>query len=168
MQGTNGSREPFMKRIFALLLGIAALGCSDDDGGSGPNPDLDLVIGTWNLTELAISPAQDIDEDGVPTTNVVAELPCLSAQISIRADNTWSYSGVDVVVTTITGGLFKFFCSEQPRTAGGNWDLQGNIVRLADGTGNLTLFTLDRSALTLTNIIGQDLPGLQAEVYTRQ
>ena len=79
----------------------------------------------------------------------------------------WSFSGTDVVIVVITGGLFKFFCAQQPRTAGGNWDLQDNTLRLADGTGNLTLFAIDATAVSLTNDIGEQLPGLQAEVYTK-
>ena len=157
-----------MKKLLILFISLLALSCSDDDGGTGPNPNFELVQGTWNLTELTISPAQDINEDGTTTTNILDELPCVSARILLRPDNTWSYSGTDVVITTITGGLFKFFCAEEVRTAGGNWDVQGNLVRLADATGNLTQFTFDSSDNTLTNVIGENLPGLQAEIYTKE
>ncbi len=157
-----------MKKFLLPFLFVLLLSCSDDDGGPEPNPNFDLVLGTWNLTELTISPAQDIDGDGTATTNILEELPCISARITLRQDNTWSYSGNDVIITTITGGLFKFFCSEQSRTDGGNWDIQGNLLRLADGTGNVTQFTFNSSDNTLTNTIGESLPGLQAEVYTQQ
>ena len=156
-----------MKKFLILFLSLAVLSCSDDDGGTEPNPNFDLVQGTWNLTELTISPAQDIDEDGTTTTNILDELPCISARITLGADNTWSYSGNDVIITTITGGLFKFFCSDQTRSDGGNWDVQGNIVRLVDATGNLTQFTFDSSDYTLSKTIGESLPGLQAEVYSK-
>ncbi len=156
-----------MKKFLLLFLSLTVLSCSDDDGGSEPNPNFDLVVGTWNLSELIISPQQDINGDGSFTTNIVEELPCVSAQIILRDDNTWSYSGVDVIITTITGGLFKFFCADETRTAGGNWDIEGNIVRLADETGTITQFTFDSSDNTLTNVIGEVLPGLQAEVYAK-
>lgn len=156
-----------MKKFLILFLSLAMLSCSDDDGGPAPNPNFDLVVGTWNLSELTIFPAQDINEDGTTTTNILDELPCISARINLGADNTWSYSGNDVVITTITGGLFKFFCSDQTRTAGGNWDIQGNLVRLADGSGNVTQFTFDSADNTLTNVIGENLPGLQAEIYSK-
>lgn len=155
-----------MKKIALLALVVLTGACSKDDAPT-PNPNADLVLGSWNLTELRISPAQDIDEDGIATTNVLDEMDCISAQITIRSDNTWSFSGNDLVVTTITGGLFKFFCSEDNRTSGGNWDINGNTLRLADGTGNVTQFTFDATANTLTNLIGEVLPGLQAEVYTQ-
>lgn len=156
-----------MKKFLLLFLSLTILCCSDDDGGAEPNPNFDLVVGTWNLSELTISPQQDINGNGSFTTNIVEELPCVSAQIILRDDNTWSYSGVDVIITTITGGLFKFFCADETRTAGGNWDIEGNIVRLADETGNITQFTFDSSDNTLTNVIGEVLPGLQAEVYAK-
>ena len=156
-----------MRKIACLMTVLLLWSCSDDDGGSTPNPNADLVVGTWNLTELRISPAQDIDEDGTPTSNVLTELDCISARITLRADNTWTFNGNDLVVTTITGGLFKFFCSEENRTSGGNWDIQGNTLRLADGTGNVTQFAFDSANMTLTNLIGELLPGLQAEVYTK-
>ena len=156
-----------MKKFLLLFLSLTVLSCSDDDGGTEPNPNFDLVVGTWNLSELTISPQQDINGDGSFTTNIVEELPCVSARIILRDDNTWSYSGVDVIITTITGGLFKFFCADETRTAGGNWDIEGNIVRLADETGNITQFTFDSSDNTLTNVIGEVLPGLQAEVYAK-
>ena len=158
-----------MKKVFLLFLSVLVLSCSDDDGGgSEPNPNFDLVVGTWDLTELTISPQQDINGDGSFTTNILEELPCVSARIVLRDDNTWSYTGVDVVITTITGGLFVFRCADDPRDLKGNWEIQGSLVRLADDRGNLTEFTFDSSDNTLTNIIGEVLPGLQAEVYTKQ
>ena len=156
-----------MKKFLLLFLSLTVLSCSDDDGGSEPTPNFDLVVGTWNLSELTISPQQDINGDGSFTTNIVEELPCVSAQIILRDDNTWSYNGVDVIITTITGGLFKFFCAEEARNITGNWDVQGNVVRLADQSGNVTQFTFSSSDNTLTNLIGEVLPGLQAEVYAK-
>ena len=157
-----------MKKIFYTLCFLVAMGCSDDDGGPTTNPNEELLIGNWELSELIISPAQDIDEDGNTTTNILDELTCISAEIVLRQDNTWTFSGNDVIITTITGGLFKFFCSDQLRMGGGNWDVQGNTLRLADGTGGVTQFLLNTEALTLTNTIGETLPELQAEVYTKQ
>ncbi|MEJ2162481.1 MAG: hypothetical protein P8X60_03960 [Robiginitalea sp.] len=157
-----------MKKFLILFLLLGVLACSDDDGGSEPNPNFDLVVGTWNLSELTISPEQDINSDGTFTNNIMEELPCVSARITLSNDNTWSYSGIDVIITTITGGLFNFRCAEQQRSIIGNWEIQGNIVRLADERGNITDFTFDSSDNTLTNIIGEVLPGLQAEIYTKQ
>lgn len=157
-----------MKKCFLLFCFVCLLSCSDDDGGSETNPNFDLVVGSWNLSELTINPEQDINEDGTSTENILEELPCISARITLSPDNTWSYNGNDVVITTITGGLFKFFCSEVVRNEGGNWDIQGSVVRLVDGQGNLTLFTFSSTENTLTNIIGENLPGLQAEIYSKE
>lgn len=156
-----------MKKLIFPLLFLFLMACSDDDGGSSTNPNIDLVVGTWNLTTLQINPAQDVNEDGNTTTNVLDELPCMNGRITFRADNTWSFQGTDLVITTITGGLFKFFCGD-PLSEGGNWDVQGNNVRLVNSTGVLTQFSLNADELTISNIIGETLPGLQAEVYTKQ
>ena len=156
-----------MKKLLYLVLSVLVLSCSDDDDGSAPNPNLELVIGTWNLSELTISPEQDIDGDGTFTTNILDELDCISGVLNLRNDNTWSFTGNDVIITTITGGLFVFRCSDENRNAGGNWDLNGNLVRLADQAGNITEFTFSSSNNTLTNIIGEVLPGLQGEVYSK-
>ncbi|MDM9630924.1 hypothetical protein [Robiginitalea aurantiaca] len=158
-----------MKKFLILLISISLFGCSDDDGGSTTNPNRDLVVGTWNLSELTISPAQDINQDGSTTTNVLSEIDCtITGRITINQNNTWTFSGNDLIVTTITGGLFIFQCSENSRNEGGNWDIEGNVLRLADGTGAITLFSFSSTQETLTNIIGENLPGLQAEIYSKQ
>ena len=158
-----------MKKLLILFAVFALFSCSDDDGGPTTNPNRDLVVGTWNLSELTISPAQDINQDGTSTTNVLSEIECsITGRITINDNNTWAFTGNDLVITTITGGLFIFQCSDNTRNEGGNWDIEGNILRLADGTGTITLFTFSSAQETLTNIIGENLPGLQAEVYTKQ
>ena len=158
-----------MIKLLILFATLLALSCSnDDDGGSGPDPNFERVVGTWDLTELTISPGQDIDGDGTFTTNILEELDCISGRLTLRNDNTWTFTGNDVIITTITGGLFKFFCSEEDRNASGNWDVNGNLVRLADQTGSITAFTFDSAANTLFNSIGENLPGLQAEIYSKQ
>ncbi len=157
-----------MRKLICACLALFVLSCSDDDGGNGPDPNVELVTGTWQLSELRITPEQDIDEDGTPTTNILEELTCVSAEIILRSDNTWTFSGNDVIITTITEGLFKFFCSDQIRMNSGNWDLQGTTLRLADDTGVVTRFTFSAEAMTLTNTIGETLPELQAEIYTKQ
>ena len=158
-----------MKKIAILFLSLTLFACSDDDGGSETNPNRDLVVGTWNLSELTITPAQDINMDGTTTTNVLSEIECtITGRITINNNNTWSFTGNDLIITTITGGLFIFQCSDTSRNEGGNWDIDGNVLRLADGTGAITLFSFNSSEETLTNIIGETLPGLQAEVYTKQ
>jgi hypothetical protein len=156
-----------MRLIAIGLLCLLALSCSKNDDGPATNPNLALVNGTWNLSALLISPAQDIDEDGTPTNNILDELNCISATLVINENNTWNFNGNDVIITTITGGLFKFFCDAPPRSASGVWDLQNNILRLSDGV-SITELAINAENLTLTNTIGESLPGLQAEVYTKQ
>lgn len=156
-----------MNKFYLLLISISLLSCTKNGDGPNINPNLEISIGTWNLSKLTINPAQDINEDGESTSNVMEELDCISGTLRLNSDYSWSFSGTDVVITTITGGLFKFFCASSPRAAQGIWDLNGNVVRLADDVGNVSTFSLDPAALTLTNTIGNILPGLQAEVYSK-
>lgn len=156
-----------MNKFYLLLISLSLLSCTKTGDGPNNNPNLEISIGTWNLSKLTINPAQDINEDGESTTNVMEELDCISGTLRLNSDYSWSFSGTDVVITTITGGLFKFFCASAPRAAQGIWDLNGNVVRLADDVGNVSTFSLDPAALTLTNTIGNILPGLQAEVYSK-
>ena len=128
-----------VKKAVACLLAIFAVACSKNDDGPEPNPNLALVPGSWNLSSLLISPAQDIDEDGTATNNILEELNCISGTLLINEDNTWSFSGNDVIITTITGGLFKFFCDDLPRNSSGIWDVQNNTLRLSDGVSVTTL-----------------------------
>jgi hypothetical protein len=156
-----------MNKFYFLLISLSLLSCTNDNDGPVINPNLEITIGTWNLSQLIINPAQDINEDGESTTNVMEELDCISGTLRLNSDYSWTFSGTDVVITTITGGLFKFFCASTPRTALGVWDLNGNVVRLADDVGNVSTFSLDPEDITLTNTIGNILPGLQAEVYSK-
>ena len=156
-----------MKKILPVVLLVLTAACSSDDGNGGTNPDIALATGTWQLSELRISPAQDINEDGNTTDNVLEELTCVSGTLILRPDMTWSFSGNDVIITTITGGLFKFFCSDQIRTNSGEWGLSGSVLRLSDNAGILTDFQFSSSSMTLTNTLGGNLPELQAEVYSK-
>ena len=45
---------------FILVLN----GCSDDDGKVVSNDELEMTAGTYQLVELNINPAQDINNDG--------------------------------------------------------------------------------------------------------
>lgn len=154
-------------KIFSLplLFMILLLSCSSDDGPSGNNMN-DAIVGTWNLVELNISPAQDIDGDGTPSSNVLTELDCVSGTLTFRDDNLWNLAFDSVSVTSITGGLFNIRCSNFTSTASGSWQLQGNQLTLFFQNGTSIFYTLNGTRLT--NTIGEDLPGFSSEVYEKQ
>ncbi len=150
--------------VLPLLLLLLYWSCSSDDNGGGeqePSP----AVGTWQLVELNINPPQDIDMDGNPTGNILAELPCAAGTIVIDEDGSWSSTIENLSITTITGGLFIINCSGTSSDSSGSWLLQGNQLTLFRGFSSV-LFTLDGD--TLTNASNEDLPGFQSEVYQRQ
>jgi hypothetical protein len=157
-----------MKKIKSLtaLLWVAFMvfSCSSDDNG-GPVDDDSPAVGTWSLTALNINPAQDIDMDGTPTSNILDELPCATGTIIIDQDGSWSSTIQNLSILSVTGDLFEINCSGSSSQSSGAWLLQGNQLTLFRDFSSV-FFTLDGD--TLTNNSNEDLPGFQSEVYQRQ
>ncbi len=157
-----------MKKINAILILLCitfiVLSCSSDDNG-GQVDDNSEAVGTWRLTALNINPAQDIDMDGTPTSNILDELPCATGTIIIDQDGSWSSTIQNLTIVSITGDLFDINCSGSNNQSSGAWLLQGNQLTLFRDFSSV-IFTLDGE--TLTNNSGEDLPGFQSEVYQKQ
>ncbi len=150
--------------LFLLPLGVLIISCgSDDDPGDTNEPA--PVIGVWDLVELNISPAQDINEDGTANGNILDELNCVSGTLTINDVGTWSLNLNGVTVTTITGNLFDIRCSEAPSFNSGTWAFQNNQLTLFQGAEPIVL-TLDGDRLT--NLVGQTLPEFFSEVYQKR
>lgn len=145
---------------FIFLLS----GCSDDDGEVVSNDDLTMASGIYSLVELNIDPAQDINEDGNTTSNVLSELQCANGTLNLKADATWSWSFLGVNVTSITGGLFRFACAPETTALAGSWMVQNGQIILFDGANSFT-FTINEDRITYT--INDDLPGFKSIVYER-
>lgn len=140
------------------------LACSNDDDKEGINDELAMATGTYNLVELNINPAQDINNDGNTTSNVLTELPCTTGTLVLRSDSSWTWSVIETNVTSITGGAFHFSCNSDTTTRSGSWNIDNNQVTLLDGATSF-IFTKDLERLTLTD--GEDLPGFKSMVYER-
>ncbi len=141
------------------------LACCSKDNPSDNTPINSPVTGTWELTALIINPAQDIDNDGTTTTNILSELDCVTGTLTIKSDATWSSDFSGVNVTGITSGLFIISCSNNAQINSGTWQLKSNQLTLFRETTS-TFFMLDGT--TLTNTVGEDLPGFRSEVYEKQ
>jgi len=153
----------FTKPIFFLIVfTILLVSCSDDDGSSETNENA-LVIGTYSLSAVNVNPAQDINEDGSTSTNLLEEMPCISGTLTINSDNSWNLNIVRVDVTTITGGLFFIDCGEADSSSG-NWTFSNNQLSLS-GSFEPTVYILNGD--TLTQQIGEDLPGFQSIAFTK-
>jgi hypothetical protein len=137
--------------------------CSSDDGGTPVVPESFLAIGAWDLTAVNINLAQDVNEDGTPSTNLIDELPCLSGLLTINSNNTWTARITDVSVTPVTGELYIIDCGNT-LSFSGNWSNTGNTLSL--NSSDFQDFTL--SGDTLTENRGENLPGFLNFVYTKQ
>ncbi len=147
---------------MAVVL-LILCGCSDDEG-SGPAVNMD-VVGQWDLIEVNISTAQDIDQDGTPSTNLLEELNCISGTLTINADESWSFQQSDISITSITNNQFFAECSG---TTNGIGTWTANAVQVIF-VGSSALNSLQIGANnTLINNIGENLPGIQSLVYQQR
>lgn len=156
-----------MKNIHKAFLGIAALmlmfSCSNDDGGATDTANLE-VIGIWDLAQVNVSSAQDIDMDGTSSTNLMNELDCISGTLLIDGDMVWTFEQTGINITAITNGQFVAQCSGSV-AATGAWSSSDTEVILQ---GSSLLGTLTISGDQLIKDIGDDLPGIQSYVYVRR
>ncbi|MBO0323211.1 hypothetical protein J0X14_12960 [Muricauda sp. CAU 1633] len=157
-----------MKKMRAILsflfFTFLLVSCGSDDSGGEVAADVQ-VIGIWDLAEVNISSAQDIDMDGTSSTNLLDELDCISGTILIDGDNVWTFEQTDISVTPITGGEFFAQCNDGSILGTGAWVVSGNQIAFQ---GSATLGILDLSGDRLTNDVGDDLPGIQSYVYVRR
>ncbi|AZQ58726.1 hypothetical protein EJ994_07885 [Maribacter sp. MJ134] len=147
--------------LFIILMVLFS--CSSDDGGTPVVPESFLAIGAWDLTAVNINLAQDVNEDGTSSTNLIDELPCLSGLLTINSNNTWTARITDVSVTPVTGELYIIDCGNT-LSFSGNWSNTGNTLSL--NSSDFQDFTL--SGDTLTENRGENLPGFLNFVYTKQ
>ena len=140
------------------------LSCSSDDSHSQPS-NSELAVGTYDLIEININPAQDINEDGTLDSNLLIEMPCAMGTLTLKNDATWAWSYVDVNVISITNGLFKFSCAANSLNSSGSWQVQNNQLTLSGGFEKI-VFTVEDDQLT--NTTGNDLPNFKSTVYQKR
>ncbi|KQC29106.1 hypothetical protein AAY42_03750 [Flagellimonas eckloniae] len=145
---------------FVLLL----FSCSIDDGEQGIDPPNFDVIGLWDLVEVNVNPAQDINMDGTASTNLIDEMDCISGTLLIDGDLVWTYEQTDIAVSPITNNQYVVTCLESV-TATGTW-FSDEVEATFDGNSVLTALQIDGELLV--NQLGQDLPGIQSYVYERR
>ncbi|GMN08888.1 hypothetical protein MTsPCn9_06560 [Croceitalea sp. MTPC9] len=151
-----------MKRILPLITLLTTLiscNITNDDGVPPPNFD---VIGLWDLTEINVNPAQDINEDGMASTNLLDELDCISGELLIDGDLLWSLEQTSLQVTTITNGQFNVACSGNV-VANGEWFSDENEITFEDNP-EFSALQIENGTLVLN--LGEDLPGFQSFMYT--
>ncbi len=147
---------------FLLLCLISLFGCNLDDGVDGIAPPNFAVVGLWDLSEVVMNPPQDLNEDGISSTNLLDELDCLVGALLIDGDLQWSLEQTDLSITTITGGQFDIRCNGTV-TESGTWFSDETKVTF-EGNPQFSALQIEDGKLVLN--LNQDLPGFQKFVYT--
>jgi hypothetical protein len=149
-----------LKISVFLFLGLV-ISCSDDDGST--TTDVNLA-GTWDLTEVNVSSAVDVDGDGSSSTNLLDEADCISGTLTIREDMTWSFQQSQFTVTTITNNQYAVQCSGTVQGTGA-WANNSTQVQF-QGSTLLGILQINGDELVKTD--GNDLPGIRSYVYVKR
>ncbi|MEC7264590.1 MAG: hypothetical protein VXW38_12690 [Bacteroidota bacterium] len=150
---------------FFVLFGVSStilLSCSKDEGGS-TSADANL-IGTYDLQEVNLSGAVDVDGDGSSSTNLMDEADCISGTLIIRENMTWQFEQTNFTVTNITNNQVHVDCSGSSLGTGA-WASDGVQIAFQ---GSSLLGTLQISTNRIIKVEGDDLPGVQSYVYVKR
>lgn len=141
------------KKLLAacmLGLGLVAMGCNGDgDGGLGPAPSNDELIGTWYLREVATKGTITMKFPPLFDTTInidtVETYTGTTYYIEFKADKTYVTNSPDSDVTP------DFEFEFEKRSAGsvqetGTWSLSGSTLTLnADPSGGDEGYTLEQT-----------------------
>jgi hypothetical protein len=148
--------------IFAYLTGDLQLEFkkytdNENDNGAGQDDDsnvnsnaLSNVTGEYDLSSYLVGEAQDLNNDGESSTNLVSETTCYGqSTIDLNSDGTyeqtWSYASITNLGTQLS-------CETETTT--GWWTRQGDSIilnRLSGGNVVGSSFSVGSNSLTQTN-----------------
>ncbi len=152
-----------LKSIFLFVVSMLVfIACSDDDGGS-TTTEVD-IYGTYDLQEVNVSTAVDVDGDGSSSTNLMDEVDCISGTLIIRENMTWQFEQTNFTVTSITNNQVYVDCSGSSLGTGA-WASDGVQIAFQ---GSSLLGTLQISTNRIIKVEGEDLPGVQSYVYVKR
>ena len=146
--------------VFCSIIILGA--CTSDDGGTD-NQETPLIIGTYNLMDVNLSVAQDPNEDGKASVNMLEELSCLTGLLKVNVDGTWEMNLIELNITSITGDLYGIRCGRTINYTG-KWSFQSNVLNLNNSEFANMIF----NSSTLTESINEDLPGILNRRFLKQ
>jgi len=158
-----------MKRLqqFApfLIFSLCLVACSSDDGPSdGVNQELlDELVGTYNLIAFEVSPAQDLNDDGITSSDLLMETDCITGSFTLTASLDWSMTFANPSITPITGDDFAIICTSQTNTTG-RWSFQNNELTLNGAETKRYL----RDGTTFVSNSGLDLPEIRRVIFQKR
>ena len=161
-----------MKNLFKLLtitLLVITVSCSSDDdsSGGGEVEGGGSLVGEWDLIEYTLGAPQDINFDGVESTDVLEEVPCFDASIIFMSNGNFTSStdefdfDIDIIneEATIT-------CAD-PELNSGTWELDGDSLTTVS-EGETDTQTINFSGDTFSIFFSDPLFGETTFVFQRQ
>ncbi|TDT47512.1 hypothetical protein CLV90_1588 [Maribacter spongiicola] len=147
---------------FITCLVLFFTSCSSDDS-EPTTDDSALVIGTYMLTEINVNVAQDVNEDGTASNNILDELDCLNGILEIYADGTWDLDLVALDITSVTGDFYAIRCG-RTNNSSGKWTFKSSVLSL--NASNFSDMVLNSAILTES--VNEELPGVLNRKFTKQ
>jgi hypothetical protein len=160
--------------VFASILVLLSCNKNDDE----PVAETPTPVGIYKLTAFNVSVAQDLNNDGTPSTNQMNETSCFNNSfLKLNSDNTFTYDdkGIEINSNGITETIE---CYSYGQIAG-TWVLSGNNIIFTETSGDTYSWPYNGSNVTVTindtDIVGTDssdnpvyVTGNISAVYTKQ
>ncbi|MBA4743996.1 MAG: hypothetical protein H2058_01950 [Muricauda sp.] len=157
-----------MKKINSLSLLLLALfpilSCSDDDGNGDNGFSSAALVGTWDLVEVNLSAAVDLDGDGQLSSNLLDEETCISGTLILKDDTTYQYEQSNFNITAITNNQYYVDCFGTNSSTGA-WASDGNEIAFQ---GSVTLDVLQLDGNRIIKNEDEELPGVESYVYEKR
>jgi len=143
-----------MNRRFFVLCALVLASACGSDSGTGPNPTVTSVVGTWKLTSIDGKPLPWVYQAGDPTLES-PKLELIAKQYVITSAGTYTSS------YTLRGTEFDGTVNTTTSNDAGTYTLTGNTVQFTSTTDASVTFG---EATTTTITIG----GAVTQVFTKQ
>jgi len=159
--GWNSVTSLWANLTGTLQLTFTKYTDNDTDNGASDNDDDNInvnadLLGEFNLTSYIVGMAQDLDNDGDTSTNLVTETNCyVNSGITFNSDGTYDEQSS----TSVLGALgLSLECDSETST--GTWTRNGETVTTTRTSGgvNVTteyMFDAETKKLTRTEEDGQ-------------
>jgi len=123
--------------VVILISSLFSACNSDDDNDTieiDPNKEL---YGKWELTELHQTEAQDLNDDGIFSTNVVDELPCYFTELTFTPQFTYTYESMGIKMNYLSQNELDITCTNET-SGSGTWErISPTVVKI--GSENFAL-----------------------------
>lgn len=144
-----------------ILLSCFFISCNSDEDGdrieADPNKEL---FGKWELTELRMTEAQDLNYDGAYSTNIVDELSCFFSEHTLNPDFTYSSESMGFTLHDLTDTEVEISCTTESLISG-TWErVSTSVVKLGDSD-----FILEGNKLISEREV--EFPEFTKVVYTK-